>query len=995
MNSSLRQIVLFLLLALPLAAASAQPGRYPPPGSRPSGNVMIRSGSSMMQQGAFIRGTVVLSPEEKGGEETPGVGVTVMIVSIPSDEKAKSDTIYAVVGETGRFFLPAKPGKAFVKFSMMGYEELAKTIPINPGENKIVANLKPVTEQLAAAVVKEVVDPLSIKGDTLVFHAAAVKTNAGEKAIDILEQMPGVEVSSNSVSVLNEEVKNVYIDGALLFGEAPMKALNNLAAEEVVTIKSYQEYANKDPRHVAKKTEDKQRVLDIETKSKPKMVVAGDFSAGGGFDTDTTFHKFRYTTGAEVMLFSEKLQANMMFNINNINDESIRTRSNFFRSAGGGDNSADLRNINVNASVRYRWMSKEAKNFELATLRGSYSYTDQYNVNESLSEQIYCPSDKFDSRTTESGSYSSTSSKAHSFSANASKALADGRLSASAYYSMNDGLTVSRNRTYNYQDDLPKQGTASSTRRTTDRDSYSVNLDFNKGFWNKLRVGASGSYDHSGTDGSTVKVDTTTSTITYKTIDMASDNGSRSLGLRSYVRYDFNDKNNIGIEYRYNDSYRSSLQTAYDITDPSASVIDPVNTHSYTYDNNVHTAMLGYVTYFEKVKGNLSLNLAFNSTGMNRSEAYPTDYSYDHRYNSIAPTIYYTTQSMINRWTFNYSGSAGTPSVEQLRPRMDNSNLYSVSVGNPDLNQSYSHVMSLSYSTALGKEVREAIRANEAGDFRETTGSVSTISFSLNARMNQGVIVNKRTYFAADTYLPAYDYTMPAQSTLITYENVDNSYSAGFSANYDTPINAIMWNLNVNAGMNWDDSPSYMNEVLTRTENFRPSLRIGLRSNFSRNAHIGISGSGSYVYSNNTEKDVTKYFTERLNVNWDFNNIFKILYIGGNYTKSFIQGVNYLNAKDNILDMNAGLRFGPKNEFDFRVSVHDLFNKNTGFSTSMNSNFITNRWVHNFGRYVMFRFTYSFNSMPGTRGVRGPGGSGGGFGGPGFGGYGGYGGYRR
>lgn len=31
----------------------------------------------------------------------------------------------------------------------------------------------------------------------------------------------------------------------------------------------------------------------------------------------------------------------------------------------------------------------------------------------------------------------------------------------------------------------------------------------------------------------------------------------------------------------------------------------------------------------------------------------------------------------------------------------------------------------------------------------------------------------------------------------------------------------------------------------------------------------------------------------------------------------------------------------------------------------MNSNYVTNAWKHNFGRYVMFTLAYRFNSMKG------------------------------
>ena len=106
-----------------------------------------------------------------------------------------------------------------------------------------------------------------------------------------------------------------------------------------------------------------------------------------------------------------------------------------------------------------------------------------------------------------------------------------------------------------------------------------------------------------------------------------------------------------------------------------------------------------------------------------------------------------------------------------------------------------------------------------------------------------------------------------------------------------------------------------------------------------------------------------------------------------------MQGVEYTAVNDNILDLNGGFRFGPRNNVELSFTVHDLFNKTMGFSTSMTDDYVNNRWTHNFGRYVMLTLAYRFNSMGGGNGNgggggRGPGGPGGrgGFGGPGGGG---------
>ena len=76
-----------------------------------------------------------------------------------------------------------------------------------------------------------------------------------------------------------------------------------------------------------------------------------------------------------------------------------------------------------------------------------------------------------------------------------------------------------------------------------------------------------------------------------------------------------------------------------------------------------------------------------------------------------------------------------------------------------------------------------------------------------------------------------------------------------------------------------------------------------------------------------------------------------------------MQGIDYPSVSDNILDLKGGVRFGPRNNYDFSVNVHDLFNRTSGFSRSVSADHVTNRWTHNFGRYVMFRFVVNFTSM--------------------------------
>lgn len=982
------------------------------------GGMMIRGrgpGDPGNQDRGFISGRVWFLPEEGSDKEVPGAGTVVVVVT------SRKDTLFTTVAESGRFRLFNLPlGTAQVRFNMIGYAEEGHPMDITPGENKVVAYLRPEAYQLEAAVKKETVPPVAVDKDTIIFRAAAVKVNKGEMAIDILAQMPGVEVTETSATVLNEEVKRVYVDGALLFGEAPMSALNNLPAEEVVDIRSYQEYANKDPHHKISENEEKERVLDVRTKNKPKAVFNGDLLAGGGFDTDSTYHKFRYATGVSLNSHSETLQAFFRANLNNINDGSIARRGNSFRTAGGGGGggSPDLRSLSVSASVNRRWMSPNVRNLVLFSLGGSYSYSDNYNVSESLTEKIYFPNEKYTSRSEEQGARSVTTGKAHNFSLSAHKYLKDGGINLSGNFRLKNDGSLSQSSHYNQQDDLPRQGTSTRTDALTRGTSYGLDFGIHKRFADKLGLRLNLSGSGSDSDGSSLKTDSTTTTISHKEIDISTLGASRNWSVTPSLSWEIDSRRTLSASAGWSDSFSRTERLAYDISDPQLSLMDTVNTYTHTTDHNTRSVNLGYRSYFKGIGAVLNAGLRYTSTGINKHETFPEEDLYDHRFRFLAPSVSLSTQSMINNWRVSYSSSNATPSVEQIRPRINNTNLYNVSAGNPDLKQSRTHSANLSFSTVLGAG-RETVRQMETGQSLEgllaaqgegipgqagndgarggndgTRGgmdgmrggmrrgpegfgmapgrmggfgalqelrSLCTFSTFASFSMTQNPIVGRRTYYARDTYLPDYDYTMPAQSTFSTWENAPDSYSASASARLDVPLLKIRWLFNVAASLNWDSTPSYINETLTRTRNWRPTVRLGMRSNFSRNVRINLNGTASYVHSDNDQQDATRYFTERISVGWEVNNILKHLYVGGNYNKSFTQGLPYDRVDDNIFDARAGARFGPRNNIELSASVHDLFNTTSGFSTSMTADYINNRRVHQFGRYVMFSLSWRFN----------------------------------
>lgn len=912
---------------------------------------LLSIAATAQQKTGNVTGRVMLQPDASSNQHRMegAIGAAVQV-------QTATDTLSTSVGSGGVFAVRKVPlGRATVRFTMLGYKERIDTVEVKQGETQLWAMLEVQAEEIESVVVKGKPNPLSVRGDTLIYHAAAVSTLKGDEAISILEQMPGVTVGDNSVTVLDKTVSKVYIDGRLMFGNDPMTALNNLSASEVINIKTYDEYSNKDPRHHRRETDDKERVLDIETKSKLQIAYVGNLLAGLGSDMGESARtsKLRYSAGADVNLFSEKLQSSINVNANNIGRSSNRRR-NMLRdfSGSGGYN----RTVSAAADVSKKWLSETA-NFPKASIDASYSYNNSFGQTASIAQQVYFPSEDYLSREYSDTTSNSSRSNAHNLNLGFSKSLKDGWVSLNHTMSTNnnngDNYSASFDNVVNNENISSWVGTRKESQSRSSGWSLSDNLNYNQLFANKFGVGAQGSFSFSDNDGSGESVDSLASTAAQIVLTNNSTSISRNYSGSVSTSYQFSQRSSLNLAYSLSRNYSSADKRTLDITNPYESLTDTTNTYHYTRDNTTQSLSLFYGDYFASVEGVLAVGVKLQSTRINRNETFPGLYDYNHTFNAILPSVMFGTNKMINNVNVNYSTSTNVPSIEQLRPQINNSNLYSLTVGNPNLKQSYTHSLELKYSTVVGKE------------------ATSTFGLGLRGSLTSDVIASKRIYFTSPTDIQDvvpyvdYNYTIPAQATLTTYENVADSHSLSGSVSFDTPLNFIKSNFTSSVSMSYSDSPAYVQDELNRTNSYRPSVKVGLRSNFSRKIQISINSTSAYNYSRNTVGNDNKIFNESVNLNWSFNDIFGFLYTAGNYSATFYRNLSMGSASDvntNILNLSGGVRFGKNNNLDLSFNIYDVLNRDPGYSTSMQSNYVQNRWTQQFGRYFIVNLSYKFNS---------------------------------
>ena len=108
----------------------------------------------------------------------------------------------------------------------------------------------------------------------------------------------------------------------------------------------------------------------------------------------------------------------------------------------------------------------------------------------------------------------------------------------------------------------------------------------------------------------------------------------------------------------------------------------------------------GGLTYrYQKEKANFSLGGAYQYAQLDRQQQFPSEYSVTKTFESVLPNAQFQYRpSREKNLRINYRTHTNAPSIDQLQDVLNNSNSLQLSIGNPDLKQSYNHHLNIRYS---------------------------------------------------------------------------------------------------------------------------------------------------------------------------------------------------------------------------------------------------------------------------------------------------------
>ena len=165
-------------------------------------------------------------------------------------------------GDLGLFKIQGLvPGHYEMTVTHLGYETFVTAYDFVGGNNMVYIKLKTSSEEIEGASVVAQVELMKRIRDTTIYNAAAVRTDEWDDAVEILRQIPGVRVSGNDITIHGEKVARTFVNGTLIFGDAPITAFNALRASDVKQIKVYDDLSVEDKRQGKRMVERKESLI--------------------------------------------------------------------------------------------------------------------------------------------------------------------------------------------------------------------------------------------------------------------------------------------------------------------------------------------------------------------------------------------------------------------------------------------------------------------------------------------------------------------------------------------------------------------------------------------------------------------------------------------------------------------------------------------------------------------------------------------------------------
>jgi hypothetical protein len=868
--------------------------------------------------------------------------------------KDSSLVSFSRTNEEGFFnFKNVAAGSYLISVSYVGY--IPKWVPVITGTEKTVEMgviYMNDVNSMSTVTVTARRPPVVINGDSVEFNSENFKTAPNAVVEDLLKKMPGMEVdNAGGITVNGKKVTKVFVNGKEFFTGDPMMATKNLPADAVDKI---QVYDRKSDQAMFTGIDDGSEETAINLKLKKDRNKSTFGKLNGGAGTPSVFD-----VQGNVNVINNDEQFSAIGGANNTNRQNFSSRNivNFSGGGGGRPGAGGGVTINFSGSGGSGETDANAQGIaETYSIGGNYSNLFnskkiEFNANTAISDLERNNNSFSKTQNLTPGNAFNRESKSNSIAGNKKQnfvSTIDYKVSDNFSFRFTPSLGLQQNT--NYSEDSTKtfltNGNLLNSNTTiassaSDAVNAASTLLLRKKFAKKGRTLSSTitqSFNRSNSTGNqfTEQLSYLNNKLTNDSIldqrnTRTGENSSYSanliytepLGKKSLLEFNTYLSKSIGSSSRRIFD-RNNMTDAYDL----------LNTRLTNEFNSEYTYSGGGMSYrSNQKKYNFSTGFSLQKAvldGENISPITSEKTKFSQSFQDILPNATFRYNfSQTKNLNIDYRTSTNQPSITQLQPVLDQSNINRQSIGNPDLKRSYVHNLNIRF-------------------FSSKILAGKNFFSTLNASTTNNSIVNK-------------DSVRPNRTILSTPVNVNGVYRINGSMNYGFGIKKLNSRLSfgLNAGLN--NNISYANGLLNTivTKSTGPSMSY----TYIVDDVIDINLTARYSFSNTSNKvnptlntnfltkvfgaDMTNYLPWNIVLNQSFN-----------YAINTGRAVGF-NTSIPIWNASFSKFFMKNKRAEIKMSAFDLLNKNIGINRNVSQNQIVDRSYNVISQYFLLTFTYS------------------------------------
>lgn len=951
-----------------------------------------------------------------------------VLIGVPIILTAQQDSTikkYALTDTAGVFTVADVGLRTYrLRATYLGYQDLAKVIIVS----QAVQNLGNLTMTEDARTLKEVVvkgqvPPAQMKGDTLQLNANAFKVTRDATTEDLVSKMPGITVSNGTVTAQGETVQQVLVDGKIFFGDDPSIALRNLPAEVVDKIEVFDKQSDQSA-FTGFNDGNTTKTINIVTRGDRQNGTFGRLYAGAGTNGV-------YTAGGNVNQFKGARRLSIIGLSNNINQQNFASQDLLGvtnagggnaggrgggggrgGTGGGGGQGSSAGNFQVGQTAGINTTNSLGINFsddwgKHVTFRGSYFFNNSTNRNVQTQFRRYFltgDASQFynDSNQSTSHNYNHRLDFRLEYTINSTNSLL---ITPRLRWQTNNSASTDRSITYLSNDStLLNPGAGNSFHPITPPDSALLNssvsnyTSLNHGYdlgsnilfrhrfekrGRSLSVNFGNDFVSQTNNNTQLSLNRYfTDSVRTQRIDQQTRVTSPSYQLSVNTAYTEPLSKFSQLQLNYNVSYKNSN------SDRRTNQLDPLTglytvpnlLLSNTFQNDYLTNQAGAGYNFRNPKMGLIANLTYQRADLISDQTFPRTNHVRATFNNLLPSATFDYKLTSDaRLRVNYRTNTQAPSVTQLQNVLDNSNPLFLTLGNPNLKQSYSHNLQARYTLTKPTKSR-------------------SLFLLLSGNATNNYIANATTISDGRAQLPAPFNTVLGQGVQFSQPvNLNGQWSMRTFLTYSFPIKVAKLNLSLNAGNAYSRTPSQINNRPNFATTTTWTEGAVLSSNISEKLDFSASYTGNFNEVKNTVQPQLNssyyYSVITARMTWIFGPglVFQADVNNQNY-KGFSGSVN---QQYTLLNAAVGKKFLKDQRGDLRISAFDLLKQNNSLSVTQTDTYVQNSQSLVLQRYFLLTFTYSLRQFKAAAAPANTGRPDGQFGPPGGNGNGGFPGRRR